>query len=220
MKATSSSYTVGIALEPYDGTGKNTIQVFMNLGYSHIDPAIADGTILDGTGESSFWSVEEGSGRIKFISQGIDLNDQDIVSVRAITGSAGKWSIDGNGRLVVGEVEANKVTTKTLCIDDVCIEKDTLRSLLEKSGVISSPQQENPQGVIEETSPSEEENPVEEVITEEPPTEPIVSEPTLELEPQTEIIPEEPTPEPQESNISEDPQDTEPVAINPAQLES
>ncbi len=65
------------------------------------------------------------------------------------------WSIDVNGKLVVGEVEANKVTTKTLCIDDLCIGKDTLRALLEKNGVTQSASVINNTQPIDSTSSSQ-----------------------------------------------------------------
>ena len=147
MKAGSSTYTVGIALESFtesskknsDGVGK--ILVFMNLTWSHLASTDTLAT-LTGT-ESSFWSIDESSGRIKFIGA-LDLNDFDMINVRAIRGSASKWSIDEFGKLTVGEIEAQKVTTGTLCIDDVCIEKDTLRALIEKSGLSATPAPEPP----------------------------------------------------------------------------
>ena len=143
MKASSSTYTVGIALESFtesskkNSAGVGKILVFMNLTWSHLASTETLAT-LDGKGESSFWDIDESSGRIKFIGA-LDLNDFDMINVRAIRGSASKWSIDEFGKLTVGEIEAQKVTTGTLCIDDVCIEKDTLRALIEKSGLSATP---------------------------------------------------------------------------------
>jgi hypothetical protein len=159
MKATSSSYTVGIALEPFtssspkDGQGVGSITVFTNVGWSHLDSSISNGTI--GHGQSSFWDIDESSGRIKYIAP-VDFNDFDIVGVKAITGSAGKWSIDANGNLVVNDVQANKVTaqevtSQVFCIDDVCVDKDKLKAMLGgsvqgggSSNIQIQPQDDNP----------------------------------------------------------------------------
>ncbi|KKS15962.1 MAG: FG-GAP repeat protein, partial [Parcubacteria group bacterium GW2011_GWB1_41_6] len=120
-KATSSGMTVGIALESFDGTtslvtpGVDKILVFVNLGYSKLDSAIANGGVmLDGESESAFWGIDESSGQIKFIN-GLDLNDFGMINVKAIRGSVNpatggaSWSIDSQGKLLVQEVETEKL---------------------------------------------------------------------------------------------------------------
>ncbi|OHA83031.1 MAG: hypothetical protein A2937_02405 [Candidatus Yonathbacteria bacterium RIFCSPLOWO2_01_FULL_47_33b] len=104
MKATTTRAIVGTALEDFSGA-EGKILVFVNLAAAKLDASISGGTIVDGVGESSFWSVEDVTGRIKFISAGVDLNDQEIVNVKAIRGSAAKWSIDEWGRMVVADLE-------------------------------------------------------------------------------------------------------------------
>ena len=73
------------------------ILVFVQLQHSDLDPQIQGGEVvasIDGT-ESAFWQIDEGSGRIKFIAP-LDINDFDLVNVRAIRGSAGNWEIDSS----------------------------------------------------------------------------------------------------------------------------
>ena len=164
MKATTTAQqTVGVALAKQETDG--TVLVFVQTSVSRLDPAISQGTIIDGTGESSFWSVEDITGRIKFISAGIDLNDQDIVSVRAIIGSAGKWSIDASGRLVVNEVQTNK-----LCVGETCVTQDEFKKVFgeTQTAQVST----TPPPPTQETAPSS----TPPVIEETPPLEPADSE--------------------------------------------
>lgn len=124
IKATTSSQTLGIALEPYDSSAVGLIQVFANLTYTHLDPKVT--TLTDP--KSAFWSTDESSGRIKFITP-LDLNGFDIIGVSAIQGAASKWSIDANGILQVGEVHANKV-----CIGSTCVDEPLLKKILNTLG--------------------------------------------------------------------------------------
>ena len=159
MKATTTAQqTVGVALAKQETDG--TVLVIVQTSTSRLDPAISQGAIVDGNGESSFWSVEDITGRIKFISTGIDLNDQDIVSVRAIIGSAGKWSIDASGRLAVNEVQTNK-----LCVGETCVTQDEFKKVFGGSqaaqvSITPPPTQDTAPSstppVIEETPPLEE----------------------------------------------------------------
>ncbi|MDP3785015.1 MAG: DUF5011 domain-containing protein, partial [bacterium] len=98
MKATTSGQTVGIALEPFDGTqnfGTSTpkILVFVNLGYSKLDSEV--------TQNSGGWIVDQATGRVK---------SSYALEVPAIFASSGKWSIDENGKLIVREIETQKLT--------------------------------------------------------------------------------------------------------------
>ena len=101
MKASSMRAAIGTALENFSGT-EGTILAFVNVTGTKLDPAISKGTI--GDGQSSFWSIDDSSGRLKYIAA-LDLNDFDIINVKAIRGSANKWSIDAFGRLVVEDLE-------------------------------------------------------------------------------------------------------------------
>ncbi|KKU81582.1 MAG: putative T4-like protein proximal tail fiber [Parcubacteria group bacterium GW2011_GWA1_47_8] len=112
MKATSTAQTtVGIALEdfdassPKDANGVGKVTVFVNLAYTKLDPALSSGTVNPSDSASSaFWSIDNSSGRIKF-ANALDINDFDMVNVKAIRGSADKWSIDASGRMVVEDLE-------------------------------------------------------------------------------------------------------------------
>ena len=131
MKATSTKAVIGTALENFSGT-TGTILAFVNVTGTKLDTSISQGTIVDGVGESSFWSVEDVTGRIKFISAGVGLNDQEIVNVKAIRGSAAKWSIDEWGRMVVEELKTNK-----LCVGETCVDESLLKKIPEKVGIVA-----------------------------------------------------------------------------------
>ncbi|KKQ82012.1 MAG: hypothetical protein UT05_C0006G0060, partial [Parcubacteria group bacterium GW2011_GWF2_38_76] len=77
---------------------------------------------------NSIWTTDETTGAIKLaISQSLDLNNQDMKNVRSILSSSGKWSIDNeNGTITVEEVNSKK-----LCLNDQCLDREELKSLLE-----------------------------------------------------------------------------------------
>ncbi|MDP3785002.1 MAG: DUF5011 domain-containing protein [bacterium] len=124
MKATESGYSVGIALAAFDGSNSTTteilqngaevklgsILVYLNLGYSKLDSEIAKG-------DSGGWIIDQASGKIK-TSYSLDMDGKDIVNARKILSASGLWSIDENGKLIVQEIETQKlkvasgVTTK------------------------------------------------------------------------------------------------------------
>ncbi|MDA2921392.1 hypothetical protein MYX76_18190, partial [Desulfobacterota bacterium AH_259_B03_O07] len=100
MKATSSAYTIGIALEDFDGDMINEdgtvtynsggeILVFINLTYSKLSPDIKEGTVA---GEAMR-----------------DLNGSDLINVGAIKSANGQWSIDASGRLIVEEIKTKRL---------------------------------------------------------------------------------------------------------------
>ena len=220
MKATSSGITIGIALEdfnPSTGSGQASstekILVFVNLGYSKLDASIQGGEIvepsavalrakLDGEGESAFWGIDQTSGRIKFISP-LDLNDFDIVNVRAILGSGGKWSIDFSGRLT-----AEEVYTKKLCLEEVCVTKEELKKLLDLAGSASqasSPEEQTSDEGLPEEGPPEEPQPS---STAPGKTSDVLTSSTSDVEegavsPGEESPPPEPPPEPEPPPVSD-----------------
>jgi hypothetical protein len=57
----------------------------------------------------------------------LNANGVAIINIKAIFSANDTWSIDDTGR-----VQSKKVATQELCIDDVCVTKDTLRTLLER----------------------------------------------------------------------------------------
>ena len=132
MKATSSGYTVGIALEDFDGSAngpateststpkdvivngsiyrEGVITVFVNVSYSKLDN-VANGELTIG----DFWKFD--ATKAKMVAQtNVDLSSHDLTGVRSIVSDSGLWSIDANGRLIVENIEVRgtiKVGTPT-----------------------------------------------------------------------------------------------------------
>ncbi|HAT68280.1 MAG TPA: hypothetical protein DCS20_01530, partial [Candidatus Yonathbacteria bacterium] len=168
-KATTTSRAfVGTALEDFSGA-EGKILVFMNLSSARLDTKIAQGTI--GKGQSSFWDIDDSTGRLKYIAA-LDLNDFDIVNVKAINAIGSKWSIDAFGRMVVEEIKTNK-----LCVGETCVDESMLKKILEKVGIGASA-----------TGPV--------VVTPEPTP---VQEPLVEAAPEPVVDESEPTSTPEES---------------------
>jgi hypothetical protein len=135
---TDDAQTVGIALESWNGspTDIGKVLVFVHTSYTRLDPRITGGTIaeIDGIEDSSYWQMQESTGRIKYIAP-IDMNEFSITNVSAIRQAAGKWSLDENGRLVIDTVDARRVNTEEFCIDGVCVTGTEFRGLLQSAGV-------------------------------------------------------------------------------------
>lgn len=117
-------------MEPFDGTqdfGTSTpkILVFVNLGYSKLDTEISSPSATSG------WFVEQTTGRVK---------TSYALEVPAIFASSGLWSIDENGKLIVQEVQ-----TKKLCLEEICITKTELQTLLTNAGLIPAVSTSSPQ---------------------------------------------------------------------------
>ena len=122
MKATSTSQTtVGYALESYSGEGggklvyeKNSlgdvgkILVFVNLAEGRLSSSISNGTM----------------------TTNLDAGGNSILNIKSLISQSGKWSISEDGVLTV-----EKIQTKKLCLEDICITRDDLKKLLENSGI-------------------------------------------------------------------------------------
>ncbi len=139
MKASGNTAIIGTALENFSGA-QGTILAFVNIVGAKLDKAVTSGTI--GDGQSSFWGLDQTSGRLKYIA-GLDLNDFDMINVKAIRGSANKWSIDAFGNMIVGQITANK-----LCIGTTCIDENDLKQILGKGGVITTATTPNDSPVV------------------------------------------------------------------------
>ncbi|MDP3784687.1 MAG: DUF5011 domain-containing protein, partial [bacterium] len=97
------------------------VLVFVNLSGSKFDAELADGKGLP--------TIDQKTGKV---SAGGILNmaGEDIVNVRKILSASGNWSIDDNGKLVVKEIQTDK-----LCIGQTCVTEAELKALLENAGV-------------------------------------------------------------------------------------
>ena len=104
MKATTSGVTVGIALEPFDGSTATTsatvngqeiktgtILVFVNLGQSQL--AASQGTI-----------------DLTTLNSDLNLNGFSLLNVKSILGANGLWKIDEGGNIIAQSVETQKLT--------------------------------------------------------------------------------------------------------------
>ena len=137
MKATRDGYTVGIALEPFDGENSTTtatievsppaggetsrtvktgkILVFVNLGYSKLDSVITNLETASPSGDavSKFWSVDQTTGKVTAsFTAGLDLKGNSLENVSKILSSNGSWSIDENGNLVANKITAKEIEIK------------------------------------------------------------------------------------------------------------
>jgi hypothetical protein len=87
------------------------------------------------------WSVDQSSGKVNVNFFGsitlatggtLNLNGNDIINVSKIIGMNGKWKIDESGNLV-----AETITAKKLCLEEVCITKEELKTLLQSAGIVN-----------------------------------------------------------------------------------
>jgi hypothetical protein len=168
-KATSSTQTVGIALESFssgsikDGNGVGKVLVFISLGYTHLDSQIAGGQI----NASNFWHLDEATGQIKVLA--------------SLTSASGNWSIDSDGNITAKTLQVEK-----LCLGATCVTEGELKTLLNNANLTpvigpiiiesSTPPTSTPPVVAPEPTPTSTE-PVVEPILESPP--PTSSEPPL-----------------------------------------
>jgi hypothetical protein len=108
-------------------------------------------------------------------------NDQSgaFTNVTSIASASGNWSIGADGT----------IQAKVLCLDDICINKDQLKTLLENNGLLEESHQaaptEDESQFVDQTQPEEETQPQGEAQPEEQ-VEP------QQVEPQGEVQPEQP----------------------------
>jgi len=123
-KATTSGVTIGIALESFDGIScqdniceaqaEGKILVFVNLGYAKLDSELSK--LSESSELSNGWMLDQTLGKLKAVY---------AVEAPAIWSSNGNWSIDENGKIVA----------KQLCLEEVCIGKEELKTLLKNAGL-------------------------------------------------------------------------------------
>ncbi|MBI2640408.1 MAG: hypothetical protein HYW91_00805, partial [Candidatus Sungbacteria bacterium] len=128
MRQTESGYSVGIALDSFDGENSTTtaivngqevktwrVLVFVNLGYAKLDATVQ--TLTDPTNVASnataAWSVDQQSGKVNVTFFGdLNLNGNSIINVSKLLGANGQWQIDETGKLIIKEIETEKITIK------------------------------------------------------------------------------------------------------------
>ncbi len=176
-KATTTGYTVGTALESFEGTGTSTILVFVQTGYT-IQPNLLRSLSLEST--STPTAIAEGA----FASASVTLRSavsaiQDAI-VRSF--SAAIYATSG----IFEKIFAKEVHTDKLCVSDssgeTCITKAQLDFLIAGAAGSIPPSQE-PVQAPPENSPEPEQTP-------EPSSEPVVEEsPDTSPEPSDILIP-------------------------------
>jgi len=214
MKATEAGMVVGIALEPIDELQSDQsygkIMVFVNSGYWV-------------PGQSDFADGVE-SPSIEFIYSGMSVNDL-FASIVARFADLFEIVFE-KGIIRVANIISDKLTTKELCIEDVCLTRDQLKALLDVSGV---PQQAPDSTPTPSPSVSATPTPtVSESPTPTPTSSPAVSEspsptPSASSEPQPEADPSpaetpSPTPTPEISSTpipAESPTPTPEISPSP-----
>ena len=127
------------------GYGEDSPLAKVRIGYiaDEVDPAFMWGNVIDQVSVNGILmaAVKELDIKIMNIS---DLTNEDNSLVTALR----NWLASATNGLV--NIFSDKVTTHELCVDDVCINKDQLRALIENAG-----QTLPPSGGGEETPPED-----------------------------------------------------------------
>jgi hypothetical protein len=117
---------VGIALESFSDTsakdinGVGEVVVFVNLGFTHLSSQVSQGTLAS----NELWRLDEVTGQIK-TDYSLDLNNFDLLNVRAITSASGAWKIGESGSLVVKSVRAERGEFDEMIVNNGVTVKDS-----------------------------------------------------------------------------------------------
>ena len=128
MRATEAGLVIGKALEGFDG-GSQMIMMFVD--------------------------VHEYTPTLSELLQGNNTNYQELVDLNLTDAKVyGKLIVTDTlfvATLIVKDLKADRVETKELCVEDICINKDQFNALLEQwqnSGSSSPPQEQGSQGQV------------------------------------------------------------------------
>ncbi len=200
MKLTGEGKAVGVALS--DDTGRDTVLVLLQVGNHKLD--------MQGRNATTTAFLTTGN---------LDLNANGvaITNIKSLASANGTWSIDENGKIVA----------KMLCLDEVCIDKSVLSTILNSFGQSGAVAGTTTSVDVATTTPTETGTTTPDVLstasttpsTTATTTEPVVTPtptepaPTPEPVPTSEPTPEstptpEPTPEPMSTPV-------EPTPITP-----
>ena len=144
----TSSLTVGIALEDWQGSATNTdpfqtgtVLTFVSLSYKDLSAHITGeqfNLTASSTGETvPLFGLSADSTSVNYLAnRPLDLSDNTITNIRALVAASGKWSLDEGGRLTVEEIHTKRINVaEQICIQDVCVNRDQLNALLLNSGL-------------------------------------------------------------------------------------
>jgi hypothetical protein len=108
MKLTGEGRSIGRALSDYE-VGRDKVLMVVENGNQKLDLA---GRTATTTGMLTTGNVD------------LNANGVAIINIKSLASANGTWSIDENGRIV----------GKVICLEDVCIDKNTLTNMLNISG--------------------------------------------------------------------------------------
>ncbi len=130
----STGKVLGIALENYDSPEIGKVMMFANVGGSSKYSSISENIAEENTANP--WMINTDQGETAYIGQySLNLNNKEIKNIKALASASGAWGIDELGKITAKQIEVDQVKTKKLCIDDLCITKDQLKSILEASAI-------------------------------------------------------------------------------------
>ncbi|MBI4276654.1 hypothetical protein HY629_02320 [Candidatus Uhrbacteria bacterium] len=130
QKMTESGQSIGIALEGSDSS-EDSILVFVNLGYQRISLSCNPDESQDLNDETL--NQVQGCEKLTY-KQDIDMAGFSLLGVKEIASISGNWSISEDGT----------ITAKQLCLEEVCVTKEQLKSLLELLGNNNDNNDNNP----------------------------------------------------------------------------
>ena len=118
----------------------------LNKKMETLSPAIAEGQI------GYNWWINQTTGELTSNAMPLNVQGANINNVNAIVGQ--NWKIDGQGR----------ITAKELCLEDICVNRDQLKDLLEKNQISGSSAQPAPPPAPELPPPPPAPEPVSEPV--------------------------------------------------------
>jgi len=125
LKALSYSQLTPMLTKAIQELAASTTELSIKL-----DTLIGNGTISS----NGLWTADA-TGHIKLVTASVvDFQNQDLINIKNVLSSSGSWSISEEGAL----------NGKKFCLDDVCVDKDKLQSILQNANTVSSVQNTTP----------------------------------------------------------------------------
>ncbi|MBI2640943.1 MAG: hypothetical protein HYW91_03630 [Candidatus Sungbacteria bacterium] len=80
------------------------------------------------------WSVDQQSGKVNVTFYGnVNLNGNSIINVSKLLGANGQWQIDETGKLIIKEIETEKI-----CVGKYCLTEKEVETLLQQAGILNT----------------------------------------------------------------------------------
>ncbi|MBI2474129.1 MAG: tail fiber domain-containing protein, partial [Candidatus Taylorbacteria bacterium] len=83
------------------------IQVFVNLGYAKVDPALTN-ISSEAASTTALWNIDRATGKVTLdgSATSVDLSDRALTNVKRIESALGTWSISDDGVLIIKDIIA------------------------------------------------------------------------------------------------------------------